>query len=133
MTEKQIEAAKKTLPNYIGCWKDYTPEQKQLSRELMCRGMINAILIYHVKPDEQKKWSIEKHCYIPVADYVYADEYMRDYIEGSVWNEPMDKDRIKELIEEQLADYRHCQVFYAGCDSEGVSYNYCRWADDQAA
>lgn len=47
MTDKQIEVAKRTLPNWTEIpYKEWTAEQKNLDNELSCREMINSCLIY---------------------------------------------------------------------------------------
>ena len=126
MTEKQIETARKTLPCYIGCWHDMTSEQKQLDRELSCRGMINTIMIYHCEPGKMEQWSSEAGKYIPAEEYVFGSRYLRVYIESSDSHDCIGAERVKELIHEQWQDFQQCKVGYAG---EG--YNYCFWPDDE--
>ena len=130
MTEKQIETAQRTLPNYCGCWHDMTDEQKQLDRELSCRGMINTIMIYHCKPGEQKQWSTELKATVTAEEYIFNDKYLKDYIEPGrgCYSEQryIGAERVKELISEQWHDFQQCKVGYAG---EG--YNYCFWPDDE--
>lgn len=106
MTRKQIETIKSTLPRF----EKMTEEQIQTCRELYCRGMINSILIYGGKPRKEN------------GEY---NKYLKSYV-----NE-LGKDKVDELIGEQEEDFSKAIVGYAGTDNEGVSYNYCRWADEQ--
>lgn len=130
MTNKQIEAARQTLPNYLGCWHDMSDEQKQLDRELSCRGMINTIMIYGCKPGEQKQWSTELKATVTAEEYIFNDKYLRDFIEPDTgyYSEQryIGAERVRELISEQWHDFQQCKVGYAG---EG--YNYCFWPDDE--
>lgn len=106
MTRKQIESVMSTLPRF----EERTEEQRQTYKELSCREMVNSILIYGGKPRKEN------------GEY---DKYLKSYV-----NE-LGKDKVDELIGEQEEDFSKAIVGYAGTDSEGVSYNYCRWADEQ--
>jgi hypothetical protein len=126
MTEKQIEKLKDELnkkhygnkcymPENLIC--PWTREEEVLMQELQIREMINSILIYGGDPTEGT-W---KH-----------DRYLKTYYEGNDWRNKgfVTRERVNELIEEQKADFAKAEVGFAGYDSEGVSYNYCRWADE---
>lgn len=130
MTNKQIEAARQALPNYLGCWHDMSDEQKQLDRELSCRGMINTIMIYGCKPGIQEQWDSEQKKMVSAEEYIFNDKYLKDYIEPGrgCYSEQryIGAERVKELISEQWHDFQQCKVGYAG---EG--YNYCFWPDDE--
>lgn len=126
MTEKQIEAAKDALhKKYYGnnCryWENliqpWTKEDEILEEELSCRSMINSMLVYGDSTEE--------------GSYSY-DRYLKPYYEGDTWRNKglITKARVLELIEEQKADFAKAEVGFAGYDSEGCSYNYCRWADE---
>jgi hypothetical protein len=106
MTRKQIESIKSTLPRF----EEKTEEQKKTYKELFCREMINSILIYGGKPRKEN------------GEY---GKYLQDYV-----NE-LGKDKVDELIDEQEEEFSKAIVGYAGTDNEGLSYNYCRWADEQ--
>lgn len=109
MTDKQIKAAKATLPQ----WKNgkppiLTPEQNQLSRELQCRDMINSILCYKGKEN------------------LMNNEYIDDYIND------LGHDIVQRLCDEQIADFEKATVKHGvHTDSEGISYNSIIWADDK--
>ena len=130
MTRNQIEAAQKTLPNYIGCWHDMTAEQKQLNRELECRDMINTIMTYHCEPGRQQQWSSELGQTVSTEEYIFNNKYLKKYIEPHTGyyadQEYIGAERVKELISEQWHDFQQCEVGYAG---EG--YNFCHWPDDK--
>ena len=126
MTEKQIEALKKELntkhygnnsympENLILPW---TREEEVLMQELQIREMINSILIYGGDPTEGT-W---KH-----------DRYLKTYYEGNDWRNKgfVTRERVNELIAEQQESFSKATVSFAGYDSEGVSYNSCKWEDD---
>ena len=126
MTGKQIEAAKNALhQKYYGdncifadnLKQPWTEADELLDEELSCREMINSILIYGGNCSEDS--------------YQYKT-YLTSYVEGNPWHKGIiTKERLAQLIEEQKADFAKAEVGFAGCDSEGCSYNYCRWADEQ--
>jgi hypothetical protein len=109
MTDKQIQQAKATLPQ----WKNgkapiLTPEQNQLRRELQCRDMINSILCYKGK------------------EGIMNNEYIADYIDD------LGCDIVKRLCDEQITDFEKAIVKKnVHTDSEGISYNSIIWADDK--
>jgi hypothetical protein len=109
MTDKQIKAAKATLPQ----WKNgqaptLTPEQNQLNKELQCRDMINSVLCYKGKEN------------------IMNNEYINDYIDD------LGHDIVQRLCDEQIADFENATVKEnVHTDSEGISYNSIIWADDK--
>ena len=109
MTDKQIQAAKATLPQWVnGKAPILTPEQNQLRRELQCRDMINSILCYKGKEN------------------LMNNEYIADYIDD------LGHDIVKRLCYEQIADFENATVKHnVHTDSEGISYNSIIWADDK--
>jgi len=129
MTNKQIEAARQTLPNYLGCWHDMSDEQKQLDRELSCRGMINTIMTYDCKPGQKEQWDSKQKKMVSAEEFIFNDKYLKDFIEPDTgyYSEQryIGAERVKEIISEQWHDFQQCKVGYAG---EG--YNYCFWPDD---
>lgn len=96
----------------IGKWNKFTAKQRKELAELSCREMINSILIYNgvLLISQQRGYSYEQ--------YLKPRE------------EEIGKERMIELINEQIKDFEKAEVGYAGTDSEGCSYNYCKWADD---
>lgn len=82
------------------------------AKELRCVEMIHSILIYHYEPNQE------------LFPFPADNIYLRDYIKC------LGIERVSQLWEEQVADYRNAEVGFAGCDFEGCSYNYCKWADD---
>ena len=126
MTRKEIEATRELLnlryygnnphlPEYQ--LREWLPEDEVLEEELSCREMINSIMIYGGDCSEDS--------------YQYK-KYLISYVEGNPWHKGLiTKERLAQLIEEQREDIKKAQIGFAGCDSEGCSYNYCRWADEQ--
>lgn len=125
MTEKQIQAAKDLL--YMRYYGDNarTPdnlirprlkEDKVFEEELSCREMINSILIYGGNCNEDS------------YDY---QRYLLPYTRKEDWHKGLiSVKRLQELIDEQKDSFSRATVGFAGYDSEGVSYNYCKWEDD---
>lgn len=117
MTQKQIDAAKKTLPLRLGTpWKDWTPEQRRLSNELSCREMINSCLTYGgIKEfwrEDPWRWGDDKS---------YAAPHVRN----------LGIERVKQLIAEQEADFAKARVLSGvGTDGEGGIYNTVIWHDE---
>lgn len=109
MTDKQIQAAKRTLrlePN-----QKRTPEQQKLSDELWCRDMINSILAYGDESDLKK-------------DSYQYETYLEKY-ESKIGTE-----RVQELITEQIADFRKATLIKnVFTDDEGLCYNSIVWGD----
>ncbi len=117
MTEKQIEAANKSLPRIMDVpYKDWTTAQKRLCEELSCRRMINSCLVYG-GIDEFWKESVWRD----PKDPSYAARYVK----------ALGLKRVKELVAEQEADFAKATV-YRGyyTDSEGVTYNSILWGDE---
>ncbi len=105
MTGKQIEAAREKFR-----------DDAVVQEELSCREMINSILIYGESCKE--------------GDYPY-ERYVRPYYEGTGHHDGLiSKERVHQLIKEQEYDISQAEIGFAGEDSEGVSYNYCKWADE---
>ena len=123
MTAKEIQAIKDTLhKKYYGdeCVKPGVKWEKQdeiTEEEMSCREMINSIMIYG--------GSCEKNTY-------QYEKYLLPYTKKGTWHDGLiTLARLDELIKEQKADIEKAEIGFAGCDSEGVSYNYCRFADEQ--
>ena len=116
MTQKQINAAKKTLPRRVDVpWKDWTKEQRRLSDELDCREMINSCLTYG---GIRGFWM---ECEWRWGDKSYAAPFIRS----------LGLDRVKELAAEQEADFAKavvCRDVFT--DSEDVTYHSVVWADE---
>ncbi len=114
MTQKQIDAAKKTLPRRYD-YKSWTDEQKRLDDELDCREMINSCLAYGWITD----FWYEREDFI--GRHSYADPYIRS----------LGIARVRQLAAEQEADFAKARVIH-GCytDSEDCSYNSVVWADE---
>ncbi len=104
MTHKQLVAAKEK-------WQEAKGSAHE-GAELHCIEMMHSILIYDYFPEEIKFT-------FPEDNY-----YLQDYIKE------LGIERVKELWAEQVEDFRHAKVGYAGTDPDGCQYNYCKWADD---
>ena len=118
MTQKQIDEAKRTLPRILDVpFSQWTPEEKQLSRELDCRSMINSCLCYG---GIQGFW--REYDYRPPNEKSYAAPYIKQ----------LGLHRVQELVKEQEEDFRKAFVFRdVLTDSEGVTYSTILWADEQ--
>ena len=114
MTNKQIEAAKRTLPQWDrGTPPQLTSQQKIYEQELSCRGMINSCLIYGQRysfyDDEKKEFG----------------KYAQDYIKY------LGEEEVTRIWNEQIEDFSKAEVQHnVHADVEGCSYNSCKWADD---
>ena len=129
MTDKQIQAAKKLLnekhygdgpytkDNEIVPWDE---KDNILMEELSCRDMINSILIY----------SGPEACKSGLYRY---ERYLKPYTVNAGWHKGLiSVERLAELIEEQKADFAKAKTGWCDfTDSEGGSYKYCQWADEQ--
>jgi len=106
MTDKEIKRMKKEVPLFkdgIPC--ELTLEQKQIRKELSCREMINSCLCYGY-------------------DFLKS-RYSKSYIEE------LGEERVLDLYNEQKADFAKATVSHdVYQDSEGVSYNSIKWADE---
>lgn len=127
MTAKEIQAAKDALyEKYYGdksrlpqnLKQPWTKEDEIFEEELSCRDMINSMLVYGD--------SVEK------GSYGY-NKYLKTYTEKGTWHDGLlTEKRLAEIIAEQKKDFEKAIVkrdVYT--DSEGCSYNSCRWADEQ--
>ena len=127
MTAKEIQAAKDLLNmRYYGnecrvpqnLKRPWSKEDEIFEEELSCRDMINSMLVYGD--------SVEK------GSYGY-NKYLKTYTEKGTWHDGLlTEKRLAEIIAEQKKDFEKAIVkrdVYT--DSEGCSYNSCRWADEQ--
>lgn len=115
MTDREIKKARETLPKWEnGNPPVYTSEEKQLDRELSCREMINSLLIYHGRDG------------ISMDNY-FGNRYLSDYVKE------LGQDTVDRLCSEQLKDFEKAVVYEnVGTDSEGVTYNSIKWADEMS-
>lgn len=114
MTQKEIDAAKESLPREL-LIHEWTEDQVRLRNELACREMINSCLVYE---GIDGFW---KECEWRYGDKSYAAPYIRS----------LGEQRVKELVAEQEKDFAVatvCHNVYE--DSEGLTYNSIKWADD---
>ena len=117
MTQKQMDAIKATLPRFNEPWTD---EQKRLDSELWCREMINSCLVYHGERFGRNAFFGERTGYS--NPHSYAHQYIKE----------LGAERVNEIFEEQLADFRNAVVFHCVfTDDEGLTYNSIKWADEQ--
>ena len=115
MTGNEIKKTRENLPKWeYGVPPVYTPEEKQLDRELSCREMINSLLIYHGRNG------------ISMDNY-FGKEYLSDYVKE------LGQETVDRLCTEQLKDFEKAVVYEnVGTDNEGVSYNSIKWADEMS-
>lgn len=108
MTDKQINLARKQLPPRTQVpWREWTDDQKQLDKELMCRDMINSILCYGGKNN------------------IIQNRYLQSHIEE------LGFETVQRLCDEQIADFEKATVLRnVHTDSEGISYNSIVWGDE---
>ena len=103
MTNIQIQEARRNL-NRLNF-----SDTARLRDELWCRDMINSILAYYGESD------LEPESYLYTT---YLERYEKEF--GTV--------RVKELIQEQLADFRKATVLRGVCvDEDGTVYNSIVW------
>lgn len=115
MTDKEIQKLKDTLPNYVGCFKDMTTEQKVLRAELAFRRMVNSCLIYgeeyHIMEDGVLNPKLKQ------GVYPYINEFLSE-------------ERAMELYAEQKESFKKAVVRDSSyVDGEGVTYKTCDWGD----
>ena len=119
MTRKEIEKAKTTLPKGWDAWKDATPEQKNLERELAWREYVNSCLAYG-----QFSQVIED---CKLSPKLYRWGTANTYHIGEELSIP----RAIELALEQKADFAKAKVYTnVYTDHEGCSYNSVVWHDE---
>lgn len=116
MTQREIDAAKATLPSRSKIkWQEWSNEQRTLHEELSCREMINSCLTYE---GIDAFWRV---CEWRWGDKSYADPYIRT----------LGLDRVKEIAAEQEKDFRKAKVILdVYIDSEGCAYNSVIWGDE---
>ena len=127
MTDKQLKKIKDDLN-----WKYYgdeaylpcnlkmpiTPEDEQLYKELSCIEMINSCLTYGDDPFRE----IDKWWY---GHGICKRSYMSDY------EDELGKESVRELYEMQKEEFSKATILHnVYTDSEGLSYNSVRFADE---
>lgn len=106
MTGQQLELAKEEQRKAGASWED--------GAELRCIGMMHSILVYDYFPEQEN------------FPFPANNRYLQDYIDE------IGMERAEQLWQEQVADFRKAKVGRnVWTDSEGCSYNTCRWADDK--
>lgn len=138
MTEKEINKRENEI--YYRVYKGgvrigkhnlFTDEEKQEMKELDARSMINSVLIYGYKTGSKEVWDYESQKLVSVVEHILKhNRYVRDYAYNQDYYNFLGEARTMRLIEEQVNDFAKAEVGFAGYDSEGVSYNYCRWGDE---
>lgn len=138
MTGKEIE--KRTNEIYYRVYKGgvrigkhdlFTDEERQELKELYARDMINSVLIYGYKTGSKEVWDYESQKLVSVVEHILKhNRYVRDYAYNQAYHDFLGEARTIRLIEEQVKDFAKAKVGFAGYDSEGVSYNYCLWGDE---
>lgn len=138
MTGKEIE--KRTNEIYYRVYKGgvrigkhdlFTDEERQELKELYARDMINSVLIYGYKTGSKEVWDYESQKLVSVVEHILKhDRYVLDYAYNQAYHDFLGEARTIRLIEEQVKDFAKAKVGFAGYDSEGVSYNYCLWGDE---
>ena len=116
MTRKEIEKAKKSL--FVNGIYSLTEDEQKIANELSCREMINSILCYHGERGLfTENGDLNRYLYRKGSDHEYYG---------------IGKERIMELIDEQLNDFRQAKVLHSVyTDGEGLTYNSIVWADDK--
>ena len=120
MTRLEIERAKDTLPKGWDAWKNATPEQKMLERELAWREYVNSCLAYGQFGD------VIQDC--KLSPKLYRWGTATTYHIGEELSIP----RAIQIALEQKADFAKAKVLYnVYTDCEGCSYNSVIWHDEQ--
>lgn len=121
MTRKEIERAGATLPKGWDAWKNATPEQKELYRELAWREYVNSCLAYR-----QFHFVISNR---KLSRDIYRWGTATTYHIG----EELSEERAIELALEQKKDFDEKATIYSNVytDNEGCSYNSVVWSDDE--
>lgn len=105
MTHKELENAKEAQRKAGASWKE--------GAELRCIDMMHSILIYDYVPEQEE------------MPYPESNYFLKDYAKE------IGMERAKQLWEEQVADFRKAKVSRdVWTDSEGCTYNSCKWADE---
>jgi hypothetical protein len=113
MTNKQISQAFADLP------KEQRTSKNQVYRELKCREMINAIMIYgNIDSPYDEETGLFDHY---MEDFAFEGRYL--YV---------GRERCLELIKEQQESFKTAKVIESvSTDYEGMTYNACYWPDDE--
>lgn len=109
MTGKQIEAAKKLLPEFS----KRNSEQIMIDTELSCREMINSCLAYKQDND-----------FYNISKKIFGDAAER-------YLKILGEEKVMQFWIEQLEDFLKATIIWdAYTDSEGGSYNAIKWAEN---
>lgn len=109
MTGKQIEAAKKLLPEFS----KRNSEQIMIDTELSCREMINSCLAYK-----------QDNVFYNISKKIFGDAAER-------YLKILGEEKVMQFWIEQLEDFSKATIIWdAYTDSEGGSYNAIKWAEN---
>ncbi len=103
---------------------DLSEECKLTLRENDCRSMIDSILAYSPWDDNTTAEEI-----MQMEENNYHN-YLADYVNGNSHYMGLGRERVVELIAEQMADIDHIETD-THTDSEGVTYNTIIWKNER--
>ena len=103
---------------------DLPEEYKLTLRENDCRSMIDSILAYE---PWDKNTTAEEIMQMEENNY---HNYLADYVNGNNHHAGLGRERVVELIAEQMADIDHIETD-TYTDSEGVTYNTIIWKNER--
>jgi hypothetical protein len=128
-TQKQVDAMNDSFREKTKGKKpqEFTEQELVEYRELFARGMIISILAYSASPS----FSDEK--FNALFERAIKDRYLGDFLKPEIkyFNQPaISKERLKQIWDDMVKDFKKSEVGFAGEDSEGGSYNYVKYADE---
>lgn len=105
--------------------KDWTKDELVEFRELSARNMMISILVYSAETTFDDKQFDE------LFEREIKNKYLGDFLRTSNDIYPaISKERLKELWNDMVKDFKQAVVKYAGEDSEGVQYNSIKYLDE---
>ena len=128
-TQKQVDAMKDSFREKTKDKKpqEFTEQEALEYRELFARGMIISTLAYSASPSFTDKKFDE------LFERAIKDRYLGDFLKPDTkyFNQPaISKERLKQIWDDMVKDFKKSEVGFAGEDSEGGSYNYVKYADE---
>ena len=128
-TQKQVDAMNDSFREKTKGKKpqEFTEQELVEYRELFARGMIISILAYSASPSFSDKQFDE------LFERAIKDRYLGDFLKPEIkyFNQPaISKERLKQIWDDMVKDFKKSEVGPAGEDSEGGSYNYVKYADE---
>lgn len=126
-TQRQVNAKRKVHADKTRDRKfsEFSQEELIEYTELSAKDMIISILAYNAEPSDSDE------TFNALFERELKNRYLGKFLQADSYGIPaISKERLKEIWDDMVKDFKDSEVGFAGEDSEGVRYNYVKYADE---